>query len=110
MGKWFVSEGDSNTCSQHTRWKEACICPRVRHRTHVPELVGVSHRADRLDSPAEHIERHRASHVAVPIAKNRARLAVHLAWLHSRVDPGEHRGRSRRARGPRCRPSKTKAA
>ena len=25
--------------------------PGVRHRTHMPELVGVLHRADRLDPP-----------------------------------------------------------
>src|SRR5215207_4029658 len=69
----------------------ACNCPRVRHRTQVPELVGVSHRADRLDPPAEHIERQRADHVSVPIANNRARLAIHLAWLHSCVDADEQR-------------------
>src|SRR6266545_5647713 len=38
----------------------ACNCPRVRHRTQVPELVGADHRADRLDPPAEHVERQRA--------------------------------------------------
>src|SRR6266498_5906392 len=64
-------------------------CPRVRYRAQVPELVGVNHRADRLDAPVEHIEGHRAGHVAVSIAKNRARLPVHLVWLHSCVDADE---------------------
>jgi len=31
----------------------ACNCPRVRHRTQVPELVGADHRADRLDPLAD---------------------------------------------------------
>jgi hypothetical protein len=35
----------------------ACNCPRVRHGTHVPELIGIDHRAGRLDPPAEHVER-----------------------------------------------------
>ncbi|HEV8561256.1 MAG TPA: reverse transcriptase domain-containing protein [Actinophytocola sp.] len=42
--------------------------PGVRHGTHVPELVRVDHRADRLDPPAEHVERQRAGHLAVTIA------------------------------------------
>jgi hypothetical protein len=29
--------------------------------------------------------------LAVAIAKDRTGLAVHLAWLQSRIDPGEHR-------------------
>src|SRR5215207_4970173 len=65
--------------------------PGVRHGTHMPELVRVSHQADCLDPPAEHVERQRADHLAVPIAKDRARLGIHLVWLHSRVDAGEHR-------------------
>ncbi len=31
----------------------------------MPELVGVAHRADRLDLPAEHVKRQREHHLAV---------------------------------------------
>src|SRR5215217_3871355 len=65
--------------------------PGVRHGTHMPELVGVSHRADRLDTPAEHVQRQRADDLAVPITNDRAWLAVQRAWLHSGVDLDEQR-------------------
>src|SRR5688572_26079376 len=32
--------------------------PGVSHRAKVPELVGVDHRADRLDPPVEDVQRH----------------------------------------------------
>jgi transketolase len=70
--------------------------PGVRHRTHVPELVGVAHRADRLDPPVEYVKRQGVEDLAVPVAEDRARLAVHLVGLHSHVDrdePGEGRGK-----------------
>ena len=70
--------------------------PGVRHRTQVPELVGVAHRADRLDPPVEYVERQGVEDLAVPVAEDRARLAVHLVWLHGHVDrdePGEDRGK-----------------
>jgi hypothetical protein len=38
--------------------------PGVRHRTHVPELVGVAHRADRLDPPVEYVERPGKEHLS----------------------------------------------
>jgi hypothetical protein len=57
----------------------------------VRELVGADHRADRLDLAAEHVERHRGDHLAVPVAEDRARLPVHLTRLYSRADPGQYR-------------------
>src|SRR5580658_4245319 len=50
--------------------------PAVRHRSDVPELVRVEHRADRLDLPAQYVERHGGEDLAVPVADDRARLAV----------------------------------
>src|SRR6266700_1885782 len=70
--------------------------PGVRHRTQVPELVGVDHRAYRLNLPVEYVERQGVEDLAVPVAEDRARLAVHLAGLHRHVDPdepGEDRGK-----------------
>ena len=63
--------------------------PGVRHRTHVPELVRVLHRADRLDLPVEYVERQGKEHLVVSVAEDRSRLAVHLAWLHRHVDPDQ---------------------
>jgi hypothetical protein len=57
----------------------------------VPELVGVDHRADRLDLPVEDVERQGVEDLAVPVADDRARLAVHLVRLHDAADPDERR-------------------
>ena len=57
--------------------------------TEVPELVGVAHRADRLNLPVEYVERQGKEHLAVPITEDRSRLAVHLAWLQRHVQPDE---------------------
>ena len=51
----------------------------------MPELVRIDHRADRLDPPAEQVERQRADHLAVPIAEDRTRLPIHVAWLDAGV-------------------------
>jgi hypothetical protein len=62
----------------------------------VPELVGVLHRADRLDPPVEYVKRPGIEHLVVPIAEDRARLAIHLVWIHLHFDPdqpGQHRGK-----------------
>src|SRR5271165_4682232 len=70
--------------------------PGVRQRAHVPELVGVAHRADRLDLPVEYIKRQDVEDLAAAVAEDRARLAVHLVWLERHVDraePGEDRGK-----------------
>src|SRR5262249_17087112 len=70
--------------------------PGVRHRAHVPQLVGVAHRADRLNLPVEYVECQGKEHVVVPIAEDRSWLAIHLAWLERHVDtgePGEHCGK-----------------
>jgi len=59
-------------------------------------LSGVDHRADRLNLPVEYVERQGVEDLAVPVAEDRARLAVHLAGLHRHVDPdepGEDRGK-----------------
>ncbi len=64
----------------------------VRDRTQVPELVGVAHRADRLNLPVEYVERHGKEHLVVPIAEDRSRLAVYLAGLDCHVDPDEPGG------------------
>src|SRR5688500_6404457 len=66
--------------------------PGVRHRTQVPELVGVDHRADCLDLTLKDVERPRVDDLAVPIPKDRARLAVHLVRLHYATNPDEGRG------------------
>src|SRR5580704_15981309 len=63
--------------------------PGVPHRTHVPELVGVLHRADRLDPPAKYVKRYGAEDLAVPVAEDRAWLAVHLVRLQRHLDPDE---------------------
>ncbi len=63
--------------------------PGVRHRTHVPELVRVLHRADRLDPPVEYVKRQGAEDPAVTVAEDRARLAVHFVRLQRHLDPGE---------------------
>ena len=46
-------------------------------------------RADRLDPPVECVKCPGVEHLAVPIAEDRSRLAVHLAWLQRHVDPDE---------------------
>src|SRR5215204_3527860 len=68
--------------------------PGVRHRTQVPELVGVDHRADGLDLTLKDVERQRVDDLAVPVAEDRARLAVQLVRLHyaTDLDSGEHPG------------------
>jgi hypothetical protein len=55
--------------------------PRVRDRAQASELVGIEHRADRLDLPVEYVERKGADDLAAPIANDGAGLAVYLAWL-----------------------------
>src|SRR5215475_15032970 len=57
----------------------------------MPKLVGVDHRTDRLDPPVEYVEREGAERLAVPVAEDRARLAVHLVRLHYTADPNERR-------------------
>src|SRR5262249_31056565 len=49
------------------------------------------HRADRQDPIVEYVEGQCADDLVVAIAEDRARLAVHLAWIYSRVDLGERR-------------------
>ena len=57
----------------------------------MPELVGVDHRADRLDPSVEYVERQGVEDLAVPVAADRAWLAVHLVRLHHDADPDERR-------------------
>ena len=53
------------------------------------ELVGIDHRADGLDPPAEHLEGQRANHLIVPVAEDRDRLAVQLVrWSFARIPTG----------------------
>jgi hypothetical protein len=65
--------------------------PGVGHWTYVPEFVGVDHCADRLDLPIEDVKRPGIDHLAVPVAEDRAGLAVHLVRLHDDADPYERR-------------------
>src|SRR3712207_6206232 len=65
--------------------------PGVRHRTQVPEFVGVDQRVDGLDPPVEYVERPGVEDLVVPVAEDRARLAVDLVWLERHVDPGHRR-------------------
>jgi hypothetical protein len=54
-------------------------------------LPGADHRADRPDPPVEDVKPPGVDDLAVPVAGDRARLAVHLAWLHDDADLGERR-------------------
>src|SRR3954471_4595871 len=63
--------------------------PGVRDRAQVPELVRGDHRVDPPDPPAEDVEGPGVEHLAVPIAEDRARLAVHLPPFDHAADPGE---------------------
>src|SRR5690242_7790181 len=65
--------------------------PGVGYRAHVPELVGIDHRADHLDLPVEDVEGPGVDDLAVPVAEDRTRLAVHLAPLYHAADPDERR-------------------
>src|SRR5581483_10803464 len=61
--------------------------PGVGDRADVAELVGIDDGADGLDLPVEHIEGQRLEHLAVPVAEDRAGLAVHFVRLARHVDP-----------------------
>src|SRR5580700_11575982 len=63
--------------------------PGVRHRTNMPELVGVHDRADDLDLPVQNVEDERVEHPAVPVAEDRSGLAVHLVRLDYDPDADE---------------------
>lgn len=65
--------------------------PGIRDRAQVPELVGIEHRADRLDPAAEYVERQGIHDLSVAVAEDRTRLAVQFVRLHHDADPDERR-------------------
>src|SRR3954447_5160211 len=67
--------------------------PGIRDGPQVAELARIDHRADRQDPAVPDLEGPGAEHLAVAIAEDRARLAVHVARLHDAADLRERRRR-----------------